>query len=758
MAAVHRMDRRNNIRGQVNMAHYKQEMNGFLIRKALGFFLNFFRNMHPKSIIGDNDVFQIVCGGFSSGKMENLLKGFCSSRGLKIMEDSKQWGNERLDYTDEPTEILREAWNTRIERKAIFRVLKTLADRRGLDLPRNSRPDAMKARFEGLHRMFALSGIEANLLLLAKLLDNSMLSTPFGGRPSRATRIRFYAQCVDCSLVEARRALVADGKLRRYQLIDDDLDYNRDLDDYLNGLDDEPLTSHYFKADKGETLPMDFYGELAKNHGDVLKDIICAGKGASPVNILLYGAPGTGKTNFARTLAAELGRTCYFVAQCKEVANGKDDDAGATSSPAFRFGALQVCASQVNATRSLIVVDEADKMLGGETGVLSALFGGRRRSDGDKGRLNSALDTVKVPTIWITNSDAEDLDPSSRRRFDYSIRFEPLTATQRLSIWRNNVEKMKLGRLFTEAQLDTFAHRYGTNAGGITLTLQNIAKLRPAADRAAALVEKFMKPHCELMGVNVNDDRFAPAKDYSLDGLNVKGGLPLDRIVEAVRRYQEEDDQALDRPRMNLLLSGAPGTGKTEFVKYLGRVLDRKVSVRMGSDLLSMWVGGTEQNIKRVFREAEEEKSILFLDEIDGLVQTRERASKSWEVTQVNELLHQMEDFTGVMVGATNFAANLDPAILRRFTFKIEFGFLDTTGKRLFFERMFGTRLNDLEAARLALIPNLAPGDFRTVRQSLYYLGGDVTNAMRLEALAKEGRAKGVVPFGAGPAPVGFGA
>ena len=80
---------------------------------------------------------------------------------------------------------------------------------------------------------------------------------------------------------------------------------------------------------------------------------------------------------------------------------------------------------------------------------------------------------------------------------------------------------------------------------------------------------------------------------------------------------------------------------QTEFVKYLGDVLKTKVNVKMGSDLLSMWVGGTEHNIARAFRQAEAEHAILFLDELDGLVQSRTNAHNSWEVTQVNELLHQ---------------------------------------------------------------------------------------------------------------------
>ena len=101
-----------------------------------------------------------------------------------------------------------------------------------------------------------------------------------------------------------------------------------------------------------------------------------------------------------------------------------------------------------------------------------------------------------------------------------------------------------------------------------------------------------------------------------------------------------------------------------------------------------------------------------------------------------------MENFKGVMIGATNFSANLDAAILRRFTFKIEFDYLDGEGKRLFFERMFGAELSPAETEKLAAIPRLAPGDYRTVRQSFFYLGNDVTNGERLAALERESAAK----------------
>ena len=123
------------------------------------------------------------------------------------------------------------------------------------------------------------------------------------------------------------------------------------------------------------------------------------------------------------------------------------------------------------------------------------------------------------------------------------------------------------------------------------------------------------------------------------------------------------------------------------------------------------------------------------------LQQNRERARNNWEVTQVNELLHQMENFNGIMVGATNFLRNLDPAVLRRFTYKLGFDYLDNTGKKIFFERMFKTKLSFGELKRLDAIENLTPGDFRTVRQSLYYLDA-TSNELRLSSLEQESRIK----------------
>jgi transitional endoplasmic reticulum ATPase len=138
-----------------------------------------------------------------------------------------------------------------------------------------------------------------------------------------------------------------------------------------------------------------------------------------------------------------------------------------------------------------------------------------------------------------------------------------------------------------------------------------------------------------------------------------------------------------------------------------------------------MWVGETEKNIVRAFREASEEGAVLLLDEADSFLQDRRGAVRSWEVSQVNELLAQMECFEGVLVCATNSLERLDPASLRRFALKVEFRCLTLEQRMVMFEELV-THLQlgplteaDRDSTRRVLseLTNLTPGDFSVFRQ-----------------------------------------
>ena len=706
--------------------------------KCLGFLRNLLENYKEK--IEDSDVFlPLECKG-ADDLLAGLVRESFSQEQIEKMSECGNRRMPRLDLDDDSVHnILFVLWNRDDTHAIIPKIIPKLFEN-ALSIPwdNNGGKDLFHDKMLELQRTLKLNDREIDIMLVSLAIQEKIFQDP-QNRGRFLRNLFMMTKCLNISEASVLNCISSDKPLYRLGCLDYDLDINCNLFAFLNGLTDEPLASSYFTKDTEETLPWNDFADLTKKHGSILKRMLTTSD--KPVNILLYGAPGTGKTSFARTLVKEIGRTSYSIAQ-----NTHEVGSRTTSSSDYRFGALQICDGQVIPNESVIIVDEADDMLRGIDGFggLFMLFGsGSQSHTGDKGLLNTVLDTMKTSTIWITNTPAEALDESSRRRFDYSICFEPLNSEQRKRIWKNNIARLKMGRLISERQIEEFSTLYPVSAGGISQTLENLERMHPKKAETSHLVEQLMKPHCELLGVKLADDKLLPSKDYSLEGLNIQGDVQLERIVEAIRSFQQRKGrQDPDRPRMNLLLSGAPGTGKTEFVKYLGSVLKTKVNVRMGSDLLSMWVGGTEKNIANAFREAEAEHAILFLDEIDGLVQSRTNAQRSWEVTQVNELLHQMENFNGVMIGATNFIQNLDQAIMRRFTFKLQFNYLDNIGKQLFFERMFKSMLTDNEFERLKTIPNLAPGDFRTVRQSLFYYGGDITNTQRLEALERESAAK----------------
>jgi SpoVK/Ycf46/Vps4 family AAA+-type ATPase len=731
--------------------------NPFICAKTMGFVLNFLQQ--EKGTLEDDDFFEFIVHILGDHAAVDLARRCCSLEQLRgqtrmLLEAS---GN------DTAPNILSDLWSNRHTHAELKKALLAELSRKRAQLDRAAtevrEQDMLYRRFDEMTQLFGLVEYEADLLLLAYIRHAGLWNWTAIGR-SRTGHGPFQRICLMAQILGLPRALVAGyfqetGRLRSLGCVDGDLDFKPELEPFLIGLSAEPLASKYFVRCTNAALPWAMHGKLSEQHGELLKALIRRRSSDRGLNMLFYGAAGTGKTSFACSLAAELGLDLYRIRVSEEF---ESNVGGARP----RFAALRICDSQVNGNRSLILIDEADEMVSGTGGDLAELLSERpEREAGRKDTLNTILDQLKTPCIWITNSPPGRLAASARRRFDYSIEFKALSRQQRCQVWKNLRCQYRLREVLDDEMIDSLARRFAVSAGGVDLALRNYSRLREdglaAPGSAMEALERLLVPHCQLMGIKPDGGTTMVDSAYSPAGLNVRGPVLPVQILTSLREFRRKSEnseaagQIADHNarRLTLLLSGPPGTGKTEFVAYLGRELDCPVQTCMPGDLLSRYVGGTEQNIREAFRTAAEDHAILFLDEADGMLRSRQLADRGWEVTQVNELLYAMEHFRGILICATNSVQTLDPATIRRFIFKLEFDFLDGSGKLAFYQRMLADLaqkpLDEPGRRRLENITDLTPGDFHTVRQTMYYLDGGgqgITHDDLLAALEQESCAK----------------
>ena len=152
------------------------------------------------------------------------------------------------------------------------------------------------------------------------------------------------------------------------------------------------------------------------------------------------------------------------------------------------------------------------------------------------------------------------------------------------------------------------------------------------------------------------------------------------------------------------LFEGEPGTGKTLAASVVARELGRPLLKVPTARLLNAYVGATEERIESVFNRAAEREAVLLLDEADSLLGSREQAVRSWEITQVNTLLHCMERFDGVVILTTNFVARLDRAVERRLSLRLRFPRPGQSERRGIWESLVGARfcLQGVELSEVA--------------------------------------------------------
>ncbi|HEY8712774.1 MAG TPA: ATP-binding protein [Thermoanaerobaculia bacterium] len=176
--------------------------------------------------------------------------------------------------------------------------------------------------------------------------------------------------------------------------------------------------------------------------------------------------------------------------------------------------------------------------------------------------------------------------------------------------------------------------------------------------------------------------------------------------------------------------AGPPGTGKTICAEAIAHSLGMKLLVVNYAELESMWAGETPKNIVAAFRAATEQKAVLFFDEADAIASRRSAGvsmpyQREANIT-VNVLLRELEAFNGVVIFATNLAANFDPAFERRIRSHVRFE-MPGAGER---ERIWQVQIHPHKT------PLASDVDFRTLAAHYEVSGGDIKNAVLKAASA----------------------
>ncbi len=568
-------------------------------------------------------------------------------------------------------------------------------------------PSMLSSNVKNLAYLAGLSQTDCRILEFAisihteRLLDNA---SDYLGSLSSVRVFRALSVILDLPESEIRDSLSAEGILSRSGLLSVDRTGTNNLRAKLDLLSDSfadlmvtseadpiSLLRGILSAAGPSRLSLTDYKHIQSSI-DILKPYLRHAilTGRRGVNIFLHGAPGTGKSELARAIASDLNSSLFEVAS--------EDIAGDAVSGERRLRAFRAAQSFFAKSQAIILFDEVEDVFNDG----DRFFGRKSTAQVRKAWINRMLEENPVPTLWLSNS-IDELDPAFIRRFDmvFELPVPP---------------KKHRERMLRESS-------------GDLLDGAAISRIVDAEGLAPAVVRRATSVACAIRK-ELGDERAVVALEFLISNtLEAQGHRPLikhdpNRLTGTYDPKFIHSDTDLNvianglfKVRSaRLCLYGPSGTGKTAYGRWLAQELDVPLLVKRASDLLSPYIGESEQKIACVFREANNEGALLLIDEIDTFLQDRRGAQRSWEVSLVNEMLTQIESFPGILIASTNLIDGFDQAALRRFDMKVKFNFLRTEQAWELLQRY--CRAFHLDSPphylleQIASLSQLTPGDF----------------------------------------------
>ena len=425
--------------------------------------------------------------------------------------------------------------------------------------------------------------------------------------------------------------------------------------------------------------------------------------------LLIVGPSGSGKTTYAKSLAYESGFKSLFIRDNSDynfVINGSSNN------------------------EEIVIIDEADDILRDSRINYS--------KETNKTSFNKSIDKLHNHCIFIVNS-TELVHDSVLRRFDYILEFKKLTRDKKIKQWLQNVPK--LSKLFNEEEVGDLIDKYDVSIGIISKAVENAFSISNKKKERIEFFNTILDSHNKFRN---NLDNDGDKNEYGVDLKNVENynldlvntDIPVDEILNYMTSYIDHAEKGKGF-RCSLLFQGIPGTGKTEFARYLANSVGMNSYTISASNIFGPYVGQSERNIKNIFDKAKKENLVLIFDELDSFLGSRDNAVRRFEVSQVNEFLSQLDSYKGIVIGTTNYSDKFDKAAIRRFTWKVNFKAIARVNRMKAMNEFmpeidFSEYKNEIEN-----MDKITPGDLFVVSEKYKYLKGidaaTIINALKLE-------------------------
>ena len=516
-----------------------------------------------------------------------------------------------------------------------------------------------------------------------------------------------YTQIPKSTVVISR----AKKRLRR-NCLDIEYDLPAHLESlFLKNFDDINLmtVSEYLLGNKCHTkFKASDFKHLEKEYAMCVKIIKNAIKNRTKgVNILLYGVPGAGKTEFAKSIVQSAGKLLY------EIPYINYDDEDMTT-----YQRLVALKTNLNITRKnkdmVLLYDEADNITN---------YNFKEESNTpSKILVNNITENVSTPVIWTLNN-IRNIDDAFLRRMTYAVKFNKLNENTQIKIWQKELKRNNI--TVPRNKIIELSSKYDVSLSVIKNAVDTTKLIKGNAENFECFIDSISTAMNYGYHIERENKNKYKNNDFIYNDKLANSDIDLKFLTEKLKQTKKMN--------FSICIYGEPGTGKSEYAKYLAHRLGLKIVQKKASDIFGKFVGETEENIALSFKEAKNKKAMLIIDEADSFLQSRKNAKNSWEVSFVNEMLTQMENFDYPFVCTTNLMDTLDEASLRRFTFKIKFDFLTSQQIRIAFAHFFKQKISE----NACNINGLTIGDFVTVKKKLEFLGINNSNDI-LDLLIQE--------------------